>query len=436
MRIRISLKLPIILTLLFAAMILGFFSLVFFQQLDHIVRADLYRYGLQLNYEWAGQYWMYSGLIFSFFPIVLSVTAVSVVSVIVNARTHGASSRFVCYLFLLIGTATSAFSALLFTRLDYIVHNDLYRYGLQFSNEWATQYWTYARFVLGSVGLSGLLTFVSFMLIFLSARPITRISLTKLISSILVVAGTAAIVLSVNYISSVLAFIGLGLIFWGITFIYIRPEEYTRRALLDATVSPLLATLDRIMNESGYKGKAVFLPPKYFLNPETSKVYISKQKNTKLPTPEQIRTQETELVIEDPQGILLTPPGAELTKLFEKMLGTSLVRVDLQYLTQNMPKIFIEDLEIVKNFEIKTQNNKVHVKVENSTYQNLAKETLHLSLYNTLGCPINSAIACALAKATGKPIVIEKQKTSEDGKNTEIEYRVLAEEEIEYWSSH
>jgi hypothetical protein len=269
------------------------------------------------------------------------------------------------------------------------------------------------------------------MLIFLSARVITRINLAKLISSILVTTGTAALILSINYTSSILAFIGLGLVFWGITFIYIRPEEHTEKALLDATASPLLATLDQIMQEANYKGKAVYLPPKYFLNPEANKAYIPKKKDTKLPTPEQIQTQETQLIIENPQGILLTPPGAELTKLFEKTLKTSFTRVNLQYLQQKMPKLFIEDLEIAKNFEIKTEDNKVHVKIENSTYQNLTEEAINLSLYRNLGCPISSAIASALAKATGKPIIIENLQTSEDGKDIEIEYSILQEEPTE-----
>ena len=431
MKIQISFKLPIILALLLAGVSVSVLSLFFFLQLDHIVHTDLYRYGLQLNYEWAIQYWMYSGLILSSFAITQSVTAVSVVSVIINVRTHGASSRFFCYLLLLVGTVTSIFSALLLTRLDYIVHNDLYRYGLQFSYEWALQYWTYARLLLGSIGLLSLITFVSFMLIFLSAHVITRINQTKLISSILVTTGTAALILSINYTSSILAFIGLGLVFWGITFIYIRPEEYTKRVLLDATVSPLLVALDQMMHETSYEGKAIFLPPKYFLNPEANKVYIPQQKDTKLPTPEQIQTQETQLIIENPQGILLTPPGAELTRLFEKTLETSFTRVSLQYLQQKMPKLFIEDLEIAKNFEMETENNKVHVKIENSTYQNLTKEALHLSLYSKLGCPLSSAIACALAKASGKPIIIEKQRTSENGKDIMIEFRIVEEEPAE-----
>lgn len=74
----------------------------------------------------------------------------------------------------------------------------------------------------------------------------------------------------------------------------------------------------------------------------------------------------------------------------------------------------------------------VHVKIENSAYKNLTKEAKKLSnIYDALGCPLISAIACAIAKATGKPIIIENQQTSEDGKNIAIEYRVLKKEQTE-----
>lgn len=257
-----------------------------------------------------------------------------------------------------------------------------------------------------------------------------KISLTKATGWTMLGFGAAALIASIVYVSQILAFIGLGLIFWGAILTYIQTEEYIKENLLDTTVLSSLVTLNQIMKELDYKGKAVYLPPKYLRDPEANKAYIPKQKEGKLPLPEQIQEQETRLFIENPQGILLTPLGAELSKLFEKMLETSFTRIDLQYLQQNMPKLFIEDLEIAQDFQMETEKNKVYVKIENSAYKNITKAAMNLSnLYNSLGCPVSSAIACALAKATGKPITIENQQTSGDGKNMEIEYRLLEEEQ-------
>ena len=257
-----------------------------------------------------------------------------------------------------------------------------------------------------------------------------KTSLTKATGWTMLGLGAAALIGSILYVSQILAFTGLGLIFWGAILTYIQTEEYIKENLLDTTVLPSLVTLNEIIQELDYKGKAVYLPPKYLKDPEANKAYIPKQKDGKLATPEQTQEQETRLFMENPQGMLLTPPGAELTKLFEKTLETSFTRIDLQYLQKNMPRLFIEELEIAKNFEMEAEKNKVYVRIENSTYKNLTKKAANLSnLYESLGCPLSSAVACALAKATGKPIVIENQQTSEDGKNMEIEYRILEEEQ-------
>jgi len=256
--------------------------------------------------------------------------------------------------------------------------------------------------------------------------------------------GTAALITSVIYVSQMLAFIGLSLVFFGALLLYIQPEEYTKKALLDATALTSLETLNQIMQELNYKGKAIYLPPKYFENPEASKVYVSKQEGAELPTPELILKHESQLFIKNPQGILLTPPGAEMTKLFEKTLGTSFTKVDIEYLQQNLPKLLIEALEIAEDLEIETKNRKVtreitdavsligtargtiHVKITNPILQDLWKEDRRLShLCGTVGCPISSAIACALTKATGKPITIEKIQPSKDGKIIEADYGVL-----------
>jgi len=259
-----------------------------------------------------------------------------------------------------------------------------------------------------------------------------KLSLTKVSGWTMLGLGAVGLIASIFYTSQILAFIGLGLVFWGVIILYIQTEEYVKRSLLDTTTLPSLETLNKILQELDYKGKAVYLPPKYLSDPEANKAYIPKQKEGKLPVPEQTQKQETKLFLENPNGLLLTPPGAELTRLFEKTLETNFTRTDLQYLQQNMPKLFIEDLEIAQNFDLEIKNNKIHVKIENSAYKNLNKEAENLSnLYTSLGSPISSAIACALAKASGKPIIIERQRISEDGKTIEIEYQILEGEEAE-----
>jgi len=242
----------------------------------------------------------------------------------------------------------------------------------------------------------------------------------QLISYSLTTLGSLALLASIYYASSILAFTGLGLLFWGILFVYIRTEEYTKKTLLDTVAYSHTATLNQIINNLGYKGKAVYLPPKYFTNPENIKAYIPKQATKLIPKPEQIQKQETQTILTDPEGMLITPIGAELTKLFEKTLGINFAMVEVQYLQQNLPSLLIEELEVLQNFEMETENQKITIKIEESTSNGQSQ--------NSLTDILASAFACALAKATGNPITIEKQEPRSESGETTIEYRIITEE--------
>lgn len=270
-----------------------------------------------------------------------------------------------------------------------------------------------------------------------------RIDRAEAASSILLILGLIALLASVFYSSSVLAFMGLGLTFWGALLLYIRPEGYTRKALLNAAILPPLTTLDQMIQELNYRGNAVYLPPRYFANPENTGIYIAKQKLATLPPPELIKEYENRLFVKNPEGLLLTPPGAELAKIFEKKLRTSFTRVNLDYLQRNLPRLLIEDLEIAENVEIEILPSNVsaeaadspspvqtfhtvHVRITDSICREICEDTNKLTnICGRIGCPICSSIACALTKAAGSPVMIESSQTSKDTKTTEIVYKIL-----------
>ena len=273
--------------------------------------------------------------------------------------------------------------------------------------------------------------------------PKPRIRLIFAICWILLSIGAASLVISIISVSQILAFIGLSLIFWGGILFYIKPEGYAKQVLLDAVMPPTFETLDQIINELGYKGKAIYLPSKYLQDPETYKAYLPKLPEEKPPEPNIILKQENQLFLKNPEGILFTPPGAQLTKLFEKRLGINFSLVNLNYLKRNLPKLFIEDLEIADNLEIeiefsskslfgikKTNYGLIHVTITNSLFKNMIKENPKLSqISNTIGSPISSAIACALTKTTGKPVIIDNVQSSENGNIVTVTYKI---EKLEY----
>jgi len=274
--------------------------------------------------------------------------------------------------------------------------------------------------------------------------PKTTVILSKTIGLILLILGTIGLLGAIVYSSTIPALFGLGLIFWGIILTYIQTSEYTRTTIIDATVIPLLTTLDETLKTLDYTGKAVYLPPKYLNAPETTKIYISKHDNGILPKPETTQELELQPSHTNEQGTLITPPTADLTKLFETTLGTSFLNLDLEDLQKRLPKVLIEDLEVMTDIELKpvcndetkktiesskTDYDKILVKFTTTTYKNICKKANELStIHENVGCPLTSALASALAKTTGKPVSIEKQEVSEDGKTTQTEYLILKEE--------
>jgi uncharacterized protein YuzE len=109
-------------------------------------------------------------------------------------------------------------------------------------------------------------------------------------------------------------------------------------------------------------------------------------------------------------------------------LGTSFTRTDLNYIQNKLPKLLIEDMEIAENVEVGIKEDLITVEITNHVFSEICQETRKLSkTHEAVGCPLSSAIACALAKATGKPITILKEEQSPDGKTTKIQYSVLEE---------
>lgn len=216
-------------------------------------------------------------------------------------------------------------------------------------------------------------------------------------SVVLIVLGALALASSISYASAIPAFIGLGLIFWGAILTYIHTGEYVKETVLDATTASVLATLDQTLQELDYRGKAVYLPPKYLSDPESAKAYVPRLKVGGLPPPEQIQKLETQPFSRSAPGIVLTPPGAGLTRLFEDTLQTSFTRVNLDYLQEHLSKLLIEDLEIASDVEIQTgisktsnpidstttqialEHDRINVKITSTAYKNTAKQVAQLS---------------------------------------------------------
>ena len=242
-----------------------------------------------------------------------------------------------------------------------------------------------------------------------------------------------AVVLIASFVASstVLAFIGLGLSFWGGLFLFARPVKFVRSILLDFTAASSYTTIDRIIEDLNYKGKPIYIPPypKEAYLPEYLKglkemiVYIPPEDTVVVPTIEEMTKRQ--FLLKNPKGICIAPPGYGLSDLFEKELKTEFTQIDMDRLCSSLPTIIVSKLELAKEFEINTENNLTHIRLVDSVYKDLFSNERDFKSIHLIGCPLTSAVACALAKTTGKLIIIAKDAVSSDLRTIEVWYKTV-----------
>jgi len=245
------------------------------------------------------------------------------------------------------------------------------------------------------------------------------------IGYLLLFSGAIALVLSIVYTSYVPAFIGISLTFWGALLLFIKPTKYVKAGLLESTAISTFTNVNRIIASMNYKGKGIYLPPKYSKGSMGGTMFIPTKEESTIPTVEEVAQEK--LFLENPKGICLIPSGLDLTNLFEEELGTEFAESNLEYLRDNLPKLFIEGLEIADAFEMKKRKNTIHVKISNSIYNDFCNKARKLTknACNSFACPLCSSIACALSRVTGNPVIIQKNTFSADRKTMHAYYQIL-----------
>ena len=259
---------------------------------------------------------------------------------------------------------------------------------------------------------------------------VTRPSWVFLISSFLLI-GVLVLIASYFATSTVLAFIGLGLTFWGGLFLFARPVKFVRSIILDSTAVSSYETIDRITESLDYAGRPIYVPPypkeaylpDYLKGLKEMVAYIPAQNVTTLPAIEEMARKQ--FLIKNPKGICVPAPGNGLVGLIEKEMRVELTHLDIDQLLNNLPTIITKDLELAREFEINKENDLIHIRMFDSVYQNLYSAELGLKSIHSMGCPLTSAVACALAKTTAKLITLVKNSVSPDLRVIEVWFKTL-----------
>ena len=242
---------------------------------------------------------------------------------------------------------------------------------------------------------------------------------------LLILFGGVALVWAIYKESTVLAFIGLGLTFWGVLFEFVKKIKYVKPIIMNSAIVPNLRTIGNIILDLELEGRAVYLPPSPYKVKgfKGGYVYIASEKDLHNPIIGDLPEGKT--ILENPKGLLLTPPGLDLVNLFEKELEKELIQVDFEYLSVHLPKLLVEKLEIANGFKIIKKDNKVNVKIVGSIFEDICKQLRDSGICNSIGCPLCSSIACALTRTLGKPVIIEKADLIDDDNAIQVIYTIL-----------
>jgi hypothetical protein len=381
------------------------------QFVDLLVNVDLYGYGLIFSYDWANQYWNYSDLIRNSIFIFILITVLLVIFIIVQYVLPKNSVKIVNSILYSARIFIILFSIFSLIRLDSIINNSLYNYGLQFSYSWAGPYWNNLVIFFG-LFLATIIFDVISLLLLITSNSWFQKNLKSVINinSMLFFIGLAILFVSISFNSSVLVFAGLGLVFWGAILLYIRPHRYIKEDLLLTATKSSLKNLRQMILELGYKGSGIYLPPKYLTDITSSKVFITKTSKLILPSVKQIQNKNN-VIIKKPEGLLVTPPGFDLSILFEGTIGIKFIQKDLSFVELNLRRIIVDELEIAQNLEIEVTEDIIHIEIENSLYKNMGT--------------LSSAIACIIAKTSGKLVIIENRETRKDGQIIDLDFRLF-----------
>ena len=243
---------------------------------------------------------------------------------------------------------------------------------------------------------------------------------TTLVGCLLLGIGLTVLAASIILSSTILAFIGLGLTLWGTLAFFIQPKAYVSSDLMSASAISSLKTIDNMLLALGYREKGVYIRAH---DSDRAVVFLPSEPFSMIPDVAELGNEAA--FLNDPAGVLVSPPGAALAALIEKKLGFKLKNCGVEALAEALPKVLVEDLEIVKDVEIDVKDDYVKVKLYDSIYADFCYEVRETSRRCALGCPMCSALANILAVATGKPVIYEEDKMSDDKKITESVYHLI-----------
>lgn len=203
----------------------------------------------------------------------------------------------------------------------------------------------------------------------------------------------------------------------GVVMIFTSLEPYMKTRAATEAIYSLLEIVEEFLDTLNATGKAVFIPP----TPDQTRgmVFIFTAGHSNLPDLKKL-IDGKELICEE--GVLLPSPGSSLLRLYEEELG-DLRRIDFPYLVEWLPKVLVNGLKLAERVEITRLDDTVKVAITGTVFNYLHQRRESIKVVcETMGCPLESSIAQAIAKNTGRLVYKVESKQEPQAVQTSITY--------------
>ena len=243
-----------------------------------------------------------------------------------------------------------------------------------------------------------------------------------LLIGIVLTTGVVMIVFSTLNGSSYLAILGVSVAFWSILLLFFTPTKHVFLSLLNASANASGTNIERSITEFNLVEKGIYLPPQNLRNFESSLVFLPKTLGVSLPTS---RETASNLLNDEKTGLFFTPPGLALSEMFENELGLSFRKISLPQI-QSLVKKLLNDLKFAEDAQVQIHDKAITLEITGSIFNTICNETRNSQprTHAQVGCILSSAFACAFAKASDKPITIQKDVYNAETRTQLIEYRI------------
>jgi len=226
---------------------------------------------------------------------------------------------------------------------------------------------------------------------------------------ILLGAGAFMLVMAVAFDSSIYAFIGLGLTFWGGLFLLMRPSHLMPYELMSSAALTSLRTNDNLVFDLGYRQRPIFV---YSDKSDEVQMFIPSAAGGKIPSSDDIVDR---VFVEDPKGVAITPVGSEIANLLVQYLGPMINQFDSKQFRNSLRKLIVDELKLSRDFDMNVENGHADFRFTDSVFAAFCYRLRLLTKVNQAS-PLSSAMACLLTRATRKPVVIGEESLSNDGR--------------------